>query len=68
MFRCKLRTLLIVLALAPPALAGLRLNWPLLVASVLLGTIAAAVLFGMGAILSGDQARLTELAKRLNTY
>jgi uncharacterized membrane protein YccC len=54
MFRCKLRTLLIVLALAPPALAGLWLNWPSLVASVLLGTIAAAVLFGMEAILSGD--------------
>ena len=55
--RYRLRTLMIATALGPPLLAMVWFAWPIMLAFVAYGIAAAAVLFGVSAMLSvADQS------------
>jgi hypothetical protein len=52
--RFQLRTLMIATMLGPPLLAMIWLSWPIILAFMAYGVAAAAVLFGVSALLSGQ--------------
>jgi len=53
MMRYRLRTLMIATAIGPPLLAMVWFAWPIMLAFMAYGIAAAAVLFGVSAMLTG---------------